>query len=78
VEASKKTYGGGAERPESTQKTDSKTNYEMDISAFYESDINNSNRGPTCDQTADNSERDSGLGTKTTRAGLQKYYGLEC
>jgi len=43
VEALKKTKGGGAECPQSTKKTDSKTNYEMDISAFYESNLNNSN-----------------------------------
>ena len=39
VEASKKTKGGRAECPESTQKTDSKADYEMDISDLYESDI---------------------------------------
>ena len=72
VEASKKTKGGWAECPKSTQKTDSKTDHEMDIPAFYESNINNSNRGPTCDSPADKAERDSGLGPKATRAGLQK------
>ena len=72
MEASKKTKGRGTECSESTQKTDSKANYEMDISALYESYTDNSNRRSTCDPAANRSKRDSELSTKFAWAGLQK------